>query len=330
MAYTIAIDVMGADRAPREIISGALQAAGRLPVQLIFVGRRRSVEPHLPPDAPGELVDCEQVVEQNEPPVQAVRKKDSSLVQGVTLVAEGKADAFLSPGNTGAVVGVALLKLGRLPGVHRPGLCAAVPTLPGREVLVIDAGATVDPRPAHLVQFAQMGRIYAQEVLGIAEPKLALLNIGTEPIKGDKLTREAFKLLSEVPRFVGNVEPHDLLTARPADVVVCGGFAGNLAIKALEGGAETVLTGLRRAVSGSRRGKLGALLLRSSLRELGTQLRYDRHNGAPLLGVRKLVVAAHGRSSPEAMEAAVVRTFWGLQVGLVGRLADSLRGPGAE
>ncbi len=329
MPYTIAIDVMGADRPPREIISGALQATGRLPVHLLFVGRRRSVEPHLPPDAPGELVECEQVVEQDEPPVQAVRRKESSLVRGMELVAEGKADAFLSPGNTGAVVGAALLKLGRLPGVHRPGLCAAVPTLKEREVLIIDAGATSDPRPSHLVQFAHMGRIYAQEVLGIAEPKLALLNIGAEPIKGDKLSREAFRLLSEIPRFVGNVEPHDLLIERPADVAVAGGFAGNLAIKSLEGGAEVVLEGLRHVISRSRRGKLGALFMRSSLRELAAQLRYDRHNGAPLLGVRKLVVAAHGRSSPEAMEAAVVRTFWALQVGLVGRLADTLGRPRA-
>ncbi|MFO8034427.1 MAG: phosphate acyltransferase PlsX [Candidatus Bipolaricaulota bacterium] len=330
MAYTIAIDVMGADRPPRDIISGSLQAAGRLPIQLVFVGRRRSVEPHLPPDAEAELVDCEQVVEQSEPPVQAVRRKESSLVRGVNLVAEGKADAFLSPGNTGAVVGAALLKLGRLPGVHRPGLCAALPTLSGREVLVIDAGATVDPQPAHLVQFAQMGRIYAQEVVGIAEPKLGLLNIGAEPIKGDKLCREAYKLLSEVPRFAGNVEPHELLSARPVDVAVSGGFAGNLTIKALEGGAEMVLEGFRGAASKSRRGKLGGLFMKSSLRELAAQLRYDRHNGAPLLGVRKLVVAAHGRSSPEAMEAAVVRTFLALQVGLVGRLGDTLGASGAE
>jgi len=330
MSHTIAIDVMGGDRPPQDIISGALRAAGRLPVHVVFVGRRRSIEPHLPPDADAELVDCEQIVSQSEPPVQAVRRKDSSLVRGIELVAEEKADAFLSPGNTGALVGAALLKLGRLPGVHRPALCAALPTLSGREVLMVDAGATSDPRPAHVLQFAHMGRIYAQEIIGIDEPSLGLLNIGNEPIKGDKLSRETFKLLSQTPGFVGNVEPHELLTKRPVDVAVSGGFAGNMTVKALEGGAELVLDGLRAAATKSARAKLGALFMRASLRELAAQLRYDRHNGAPLLGVRKLVMAAHGRSSPEAMEAAVLRTFLALQVGLVGRLGEALGGSNVE
>ncbi len=329
MANTIVIDVMGADRPPRDIITGALQAAGRLPVQLVFAGRRRVVEPHLPPDAPAELLDCEQVVEPSDAPMQAVRKKDSSLVRGMALVAEGKAEAFLSPGNTGAVVSAALLKLGRLPGVHRPGLCAALPTIGRREVVLIDAGATADPQPAHLVQFAHMGRIYAQDVLGIGEPKIALLNIGGEPVKGDRLCRTAHRLLSAVPRFIGNTEPHELLTTRPADVVVSGGFPGNMTVKALEGGAEAVMEAFRAEVARSRIGKLGALLLKSTLRNLTQKLRYDRYNGAPLLGVRKLVVVAHGRSTPEAMEAAVMRTFWALEVGLVGRLAGALGGGGA-
>jgi len=324
MAVTIALDVMGADRPPHELVAGALKAAARLPVHLVIAGRRRAVEPYLPPDAPAEILDCEQIVEPSEAPVGAIRKRASSLVRGMELLRSEKADAFLSPGNTGAVVGAALLMLGRLPGVLRPGLCASLPTLSGREIVVIDAGANADPRPQHLLQFALMGRLYAQEVLGMEEPKVGLLNIGAEPGKGNRLLRMASKLLASVPGFSGNVEPHELLVQRPVDVVVCGGFSGNLAIKALEGGAELVLEMLRASVGGTRRNRLGGLLLRPSFRELALRLRYDRYNGAPLLGVRRPVAVAHGRSSPEAMEGAVERTFWAVKSGLLERLANAV------
>ncbi len=324
MSVTIVLDVMGADRPPHELVTGALKAAARLPVHLVIAGRRRSVEPYLPPDAPAEILDCEQVVEASDAPVGAIRKRASSLVRGMELLRAGKADAFLSPGNTGAVVGAALLMLGRLPGVQRPGLCASLPTLPGREILVVDAGANADPKPQHLLQYAVMGRLYAQDLLGTEEPKLGLLNIGTEPGKGNRLIRAASRLLEHVPGFSGNVEPHDLLLHRPVDVVVCGGFSGNLAIKALEGGAELVLEMLRASIGGTRKSRLGGLLLRSSFRELALRLRYDRYNGAPLLGVRRPVAVAHGRSSPEAMEGAVARTFWAVRSGLLERLARAV------
>lgn len=324
MAIRIVVDVMGVDRPPEELLTGALAAADRLPVHLILAGRRRLIEPHLPRDVHAEVLDCEEFVPQDTPPVQAIRMKNSSILRGLELVAQGKAEAFLSPGNTGAVVAAALLVLGRIPGIKRPGICASIPSLKGRELLLIDAGATADPKPEHLLQFADMGCVYAQEVLGIPEPRLGLLSIGEESIKGDKLVRTAHRLLSERPDFVGNVEPHDLLTKRPVDIVVSGGFAGNLTIKALEGGAEAVWASLKDGVKASLRGRLGAGLLSPVLRRLAGSMRYDRYNGAPLLGVKGLVMVAHGRSSASAMEAAVERTFWSAKADLVGRISSRL------
>ena len=324
MAIRIVVDVMGVDHPPEELVTGALAAAERLPIHLILAGRRRLIEPHLPEDAHAEVLDCEEFVPQDAPPVRAIRMKGTSILRGLELVAQGKAEAFLSPGNTGAVVAAALLVLGRIPGIKRPGICASIPTLKGKELLLIDAGATADPKPEHLLQFADMGRLYAQEVLGIPEPKLGLLSIGEETIKGDKLVRTTHRLLSERPDFVGNVEPHALLTQRPVDLVVSGGFAGNLTIKALEGGAEATWSALRDELRGSIRSRAGATLLRPTLRNLVHKMRYDRYNGAPLLGVQGLVMVAHGRSSSSAMEAAVERTFWAAKAELVGRVTSKL------
>lgn len=321
MAIRIAVDVMGGDRPPEELVRGALAAADRLPVHLIFAGRRRLIEPVLPEDAHAEVLDCEAFVPPDAPPVQAIRDHTTSIARGLELVSRGKADAFLSPGNTGAVVAGALLILGRLPGVKRPGICASFPTLPGREILLIDAGATADPRPEHLVQFADMGVLYAQEVLGIPEPKVGLLSIGAEPTKGDKLTRTTHALLRQRDDFAGNVEPHDLLSSRPVDVVVTGGFAGNLTIKALEGGAEATWGALKSALTGRLRHRLGAALLKPALRALAARMSYDRYNGAPLLGVKGLVMVAHGRSSARAMEAAVERTYWAAKAEVVDRIS---------
>ncbi|MCR4391330.1 MAG: phosphate acyltransferase PlsX [Candidatus Acetothermia bacterium] len=324
MTLSIVVDVMGADRPPRELVAGAVRAGERMPVHLILAGRRQDIEPHLPPAAPVEVLHCDGVVAPDAHPVEAVRDRTSSIVRGLEAVAEGKAAAFLSPGNTGAVVAAALLVLGRLPGILRPGLCAALPTLAGPAVLLIDAGATADPKPQHLVQFADMGITYAREVLGIASPTLGLLNIGVEPGKGDKLVRAAHEFLAARDNFVGNVEPHTVLVARPADVLVTGGFAGNLFLKAVEGGAEVVWLALRTALSRSPRAKAGAWLARPSLREVARKLRYEGHNGAPLLGVNGLVMAAHGRSDASAIEAAVERTFLACQAGLVDRIKAAI------
>ncbi|HID08995.1 TPA: phosphate acyltransferase PlsX [Candidatus Micrarchaeota archaeon] len=324
MGVRVVVDVMGADNPPSELISGLQAAARRLPLNLILVGNKREIYPHLDPTLPVEVVHAPDVVRMDEPPLKASRKKDSSLVKGIRILAEGRAEAFLSPGNTGAVVATSIFTLGRIPGVLRPGICAAVPTLSGRELYLIDAGATVDCKPYNLFQFAIMGEVYAREILGTEAPKIGLLNVGEEEIKGDKLTREAYKLLKKSDGFAGNVEPHQLISERPVDVVVCSGFAGNLTIKALEGGADIVWRALKKAIQDSSGGRLAALLLKKKIAELSAILSYERYNGAPLLGVKGLVFIAHGRSNAAAMEAAVERTFWAVKTGLMERVTEGL------
>lgn len=309
---------MGADRPPAELAAGAIRAAEDLPIQLIIAGHRSDLQAHLPNSV--EVLDCPRYSGHGEPATRAARRGDTSIARGIDAVHRGEADAFLSPGNTGAVVSTAILRLGRLPGVHRPGLCVSLPTL-GGEVLLIDAGATADPKPSHLVQFAELGLAYAREVLGIAAPLFGLLNIGTEHGKGDRVTREAHALLSGHERFAGNVEPQTVLTARAVDVIVCGGFSGNLLLKAVEGGAEAVLAALNTSLRTSLRARLGAWLSRGSLRDVARQLRYEDHNAAPLLGVTGLVTVAHGRSDARAMAGGLRRTYRACQAQIVNKLA---------
>lgn len=294
---------MGADRPPAELVEAAIHASARLPLTLVLAARRRDLPPHLPPTI--EVLDC--------PPEEG---EGSSIVRGIAVVGRGEADAFLSPGSTGAVVRTAILRLGRLPGVLRPGLCASLPTLHG-EMLLIDAGATADPKPAHIAQFAQLGLAYAHGVLGISRPTAGLLNIGTEQGKGDRLTRAAYDLLAVRDDFVGNIEPHTVLTERPADVVVCGGFTGNLFLKALEGGVAAILAAAGNALRRSPRTRLGGWLAQPALRAVGRGFRYEEHNAAPLLGVRGLVLVAHGRSDGRAIGGALRRAFLASQSGIV-------------
>jgi glycerol-3-phosphate acyltransferase PlsX len=208
-------------------------------------------------------------------------------------------------------------------------LCASLPTLAG-EVLLIDAGATADPKPAHLLQFADLGTTYAREVLGIPRPTVGLLNIGIEPGKGDKLTRAVRDLLSDRADFYGNVEPHAIPTERPVDVVVSGGFTGNLFLKAIEGGAEAVLAATKVALTGSARARLGAWFARSALRGVARKLRYEEHNAAPLLGINGLVVVAHGRSDARAIGGALRRTFQASRSQIVDVLCSRFAAPPPE
>lgn len=300
---------MGADRPPAELAAGALRAAADLPIRLILAGPRSDLPAHLPNEV--EVLDC---------PRSAGEEGTSSIGRGLDAIARGQADALLSPGSTGTVVRAAILRLGRLPGVLRPGLCASVPTQRG-EVLLIDTGAIADPKPAHLAQFADLGIAYAREVLGIPSPAVGLLNIGTERGKGDRLTREAYALLSRRNDFAGNVEPHAIMTARPVDVVVAGGFSGNLVLKAVEGGAEAVLEALKGALGGSLRSRVGGWFARPALRSVARQLRYEDHNAAPLLGVHGLVAVAHGRSDARAIAGGLRRTYSACQARIVEKIA---------
>ena len=313
----IAVDAMGGDGAPDAIVAGARRAAAD-GMEIVLFG-----SPGI--DTGGlELVATDEVIAMNEKPAEAVRgKPGSSLVAAHRAVAEGRADAVVSAGSTGALLAAGLLHLRRLPGVMRPAIAVAIPTQRGPSVL-LDSGANADARPEHLLQFAYMGAIFAEEILELANPRVRLLSIGEEPEKGNQLTLEAHALLaaSELD-FRGNAESRDLL-AGAADVVVCDGFTGNVALKLLEGTIKSVLDSLREEITATPRGKLGGLLIRPASRRLRDRLDPDTYGGAYLLGLRGLSVIAHGNSSPRALANAIRLAARGVDHDVVGRLASRL------
>ena len=309
----ILLDVMGGDLPPRELVKGGILAGRRHGLNILFVGDQKTIQDALSEHKEREgdrfsILPAPQTIGMDEPPVQAVRgKRDSSLIKGLIALREGEADAFVSPGNTGAVVVGSIFTLGRTAGISRPGILASIPTVSGREILVIDVGANVDCAPKHFVHFALMGASYARDVLEISHPKIGLLNIGTEKTKGNKLYYRAFEILQSSPLpFVGNIEAHHLLSGRPVDVVVCDGFVGNVFIKALEEGSGVVTGLIKGSIQQSFRGKLGGLLLHPMFTSLREKISSRRLGGAPLLGVNGAVVIAHGRSDAEAIEGAII------------------------
>ena len=317
----VAVDAMGGDRAPEEIVAGA-RAAASPDVAPVLYGPRAVLEPL----AGGlEIVHAEQVVAMDDKPSEAVReKRESSMFLACRAVAEGDAEVVVSAGNTGATLAAALVEVRRLPDVHRPGIAVPLPAIGGVSIL-IDAGANADARPEHLVQFAHMGAVFAGEIAGIARPTVALLSIGEEPEKGNRLVREAHAALAAEPGldFLGNVEGRDLLR-KAADVVVCDGFTGNMALKLLEGTIRTTLEAFREEITASTRGKLGGLLIRPAARTLRARLDPDTYGGAYLLGLRGLVVIAHGNSSSTAIANAIGYGARGVVAGVVDRVADRL------
>jgi phosphate acyltransferase len=271
-----------------------------------------------------ELVPTEGALEMHEKPAEAVRAKpDSSLVRACRAVGAGEADAVVSAGNTGAMLAASLLHIRRLPGVARPAIAVVIPARRGPTVL-IDSGANADARPEHLVQFAHMGAVFAEELLGVQEPEVRLLSIGEEPEKGNQLTLEAHDLLATSGlRFGGNAEGRGLLEGE-ADVIVCDGFTGNVALKTLEGTIRSVVGALRREIAATPRGKLGGLLIRPAARRLRERLDPDTYCGAYLLGLRGLVVIAHGSSSRRAIANATRLAARGVEHRVVERLGERI------
>ncbi|MGH3135494.1 MAG: phosphate acyltransferase PlsX [Gaiellaceae bacterium] len=317
MAIRVAVDALGGDRAPEAIVAGA-RAAASDDVEPILFG---------PPglDALGlPLVEASESIEMDDHAVDAVRSKsDSSLVRAARAVADGEADAVVSAGNTGAMLAASLLHIRRLPGVHRPGIAVVIPTLRGPSVL-IDAGANADARPEHLLQFGHMGAVFAEEILGIPEPEVRLLSIGEEAEKGSQLTLEAHELLrASSLRFGGNTEGRTILHG-DADVVVADGFTGNVALKTLEGTVRSLLASLRDELDSSLRGKLGGLLIRPAARRVRSRLDPETYGGGYLLGLRGIVVIAHGSSSQVAIANAIELAARGAEHRVVERLAEKL------
>jgi glycerol-3-phosphate acyltransferase PlsX len=313
----IAVDAMGGDRGPAAAIEGAL-AARDDGIETVIFGSAEL-------DTRGlELIPTTQVVGMDEKPAEAFRtKEDSSLVRAVKSVADGEADAVVSAGNTGAMLAAGLVLLRRVPGVRRPAIAVPIPARKGPSIL-IDAGANADCRPEHLLQFATMGAVFAEEILGIVRPQVRLLSIGEEPEKGNQLTLEAHELLSRSDLdFRGNAEGRDILEGA-ADVLVSDGFTGNVALKAVEGTIRTLLDSLREEITATNVGSLGGLLIRPAARRLRARLDPDTYGGAYLLGLRGLVVIAHGNSSATAIANAIRLAARGVDHDVVGRLAARL------
>jgi phosphate acyltransferase len=313
----IAVDALGGDRGPAEVIAGALEAS-RQGIDVVLYGPETL-------DAQGlELVQASEKIEMHEKPADAVRAKpDSSLVSACRAVGAGEADGVVSAGNTGAMLAAGLLHIRRLPGVMRPAIAVVVPAR-SRPSVLIDAGANADSRAEHLVQFAHMGSVFAQEILEVQNPEVRLLSIGEEPEKGNQLTLEAHEALTGSGlNFLGNTEARDLLRGA-ADVVVTDGFTGNIALKLLEGTISELLAELRDEIGSSMRGKVGGLLIRPAARRLRTRLDPDTYGGAYLLGLRGLSVVAHGNSSSRAVTNAIRLAARGVDHQVVERLSERL------
>lgn len=306
----IAVDAMGGDHAPSEIVRGALDYAATSTDEVILVGDAVRIERELTEDgrtrpATISIVDAPQVIEMGEHPATALRtKKRASIVVATDLVRDGAADAVVSAGSTGATMAAAVFRLGRIAGIDRPALPAHMVTATG-PVMLLDVGANVDSDPEHLVQFAAMGSIFAQHVLHVAAPRIGLLNIGEESEKGDELAREAHAKLADLDmNFVGNVEAHEMIAHR-ADVVVCDGFVGNVVVKFFEGLTSYIFRAVREDLQQGPIAPLALLALRPGFDRLRARFDYERYGGAPLLGVRGVSIVTHGRAKARMIENAI-------------------------
>ncbi len=309
----VAVDAMGGDNAPGEIIRGALSALSSLEdLHIILVGQEYKINEVLKnldyPANKVEVFHTEEVIECDDDPGLSIRsKKKSSMVQTLQLVRSGEADAALSAGNTGALMAAGLLFLGRLTGISRPALLTPMPSFGGQPVLYLDVGANMDARPEQLLQYAYMGRVYAQQVIGLAEPRIALLNVGVESNKGNNQIKKAYKLFDEhLPGFCGNVEGTEAFF-NAADVVVCDGFVGNIFLKTAEGLSRAILSYFRIGIKIKLRYKLGAYLLKPIFLGLREKVDSSGYGGAPLLGVNGLCIKCHGSAKARSIEQALIK-----------------------
>ena len=310
MGTRIALDAMGGDQGSMVTVEGAVAAARDLNLSVLLVGNEEEISQRLKQHATNGLSiairHAPETVGMQESPSAALRKKKQSSIRiGLELVKSGEADAFISAGNTGAVMATALITLGPLPGVERPAIALIIPTLKGQSIL-LDVGANADCKARHLLQFAIMGDVYARQIMGKPSPTVGLLSIGEEESKGNELTREAFRGLEEEQclNFIGNVEGREVFRGR-ADIIVCDGFTGNIALKIIESAAEFFTLLLKEELAKGLVGKAGALLARGAFKRFRKLVDYTEYGGAPLLGVRGVCIISHGRSTAKAIKNAI-------------------------
>ena len=326
----VVVDAMGGDNAPGEIVKGAVQAVqAEKDIKVFLVGRQDAVNAELAKYTYDkekiEVVHAEEVIEMAEPPVNAIRKKkQSSIVVGMNMVKQKEADAFVSAGSTGATLVGGQVLVGRIKGIERPPLAPLVPTEKGVSLL-IDCGANVDARPSHLVQFAQIGSIYMENIVGIKNPRVAILNIGAEEEKGNQLVKETFPLLKECPgiNFIGSIEAREIPHGG-ADVIVCEAFAGNIVLKLYEGVAATLLSKVKEGLMSSLRSKIGALLIKPALKQTLKSFDASQYGGAPLLGLNGLVVKTHGSAKAIDVKNSILQCVTFKQQDINGKIKEHI------
>jgi glycerol-3-phosphate acyltransferase PlsX len=303
----IAVDAMGGDHAPEAVVVGALQAAKTWSdLEIILVGDAKLIEPMMTEKCENIMIHhTSERIEADDEPVKAVRrKKQASMVLAAKMVADHQADAMISAGNTGALMTAGLLVVGRIPGILRPALAPMIPNIHGGGVIALDLGANMDANAEHLCQYAVMGSLYRKKVHQISDPRVGLLNIGTEAMKGNELTKEAFKLLEKAPiTFIGNVESRDVLNP-PCDVIVCDGFAGNIMLKSYEGAAKIIFSAIKQEFTRNIFTKLAASIVKQGLSSFRKKFDYTEHGAAPLLGINGIVLKCHGSSDAHAYKNA--------------------------
>jgi len=319
---------MGGDHAPGNIIEGVVLALKELKADIVLVGITEQIEAELKkytyPKERVTIVHAPEVVGMHEPAITSIRKKrNSSITLGIDLLKEPSYHAFVSAGNTGAVVCAATVNLGMLPSVERPAIGLVIPTLK-RFGFLIDVGANTDPKPEHLLHSSLMARVYAREVMGVANPSVGLLNIGEEEGKGSDFQKETYKLLSDrVPNFIGNVEANEVFTGK-CDCIICDGFVGNVLIKVSEGLMESAAALLRREIKKSPIALLGALLMKSRLQHIKKHADYSEYGGAPLLGVNGIVMISHGRSNAKAIKNAIRAAIREVEHKIIASIIDEI------
>ncbi len=326
----VAVDAMGGDYAPSQMVAGAIAAANlRKDIQVVLVGRKEDVEKELSgkdyPHDRIQIAHASEVIATEEPPVNAIRKKkDSSLVVGMNLVKKGEADAFVSAGSSGAVLVGGQVIVGRIKGVERPPLAPLIPTEKGVSLL-IDCGANVDARPSHLVQFARMGSIYMEHVMGVKNPRVAIVNIGAEEEKGNALVKETFPLLKACTdiNFTGSIEAREIPHGG-ADVIVCEAFVGNVILKLYEGVGATLISKVKAGMMTSLKSKIGALLVKPALKETLKSFDASQYGGAPLLGLKGLVVKTHGNSKANEVCNSIIQCVTFKEQGINEKIKESL------
>ncbi|HHT49998.1 MAG TPA: phosphate acyltransferase PlsX [Eubacteriaceae bacterium] len=305
----IYVDGMGGDNSPVEIVKGCVLAVNEYDIGLTIIGTYEIIEKELSKykynKSKIEIINATEIIKNDDEPALAIkRKKDSSIVVGMNLVRDNNNAVLISAGNTGALLAGGLLKIGRIKGILRPALAPIIPTKNGPSLL-IDAGANTDCKPKQLLQFAIMGSVYMEKVIGIEAPRVGLVNIGTEKNKGNDLTKETFKLLKGSNlNFIGNIETRDIPYG-VTDIIVCDGFTGNVILKLIEGLSSFILHSLKENMLSTTKGKMGALLLKSSLKNFKDQFDYSEHGGAPFLGVNGGLIKAHGSSNAYAIKNAI-------------------------